>query len=401
MKPGDPDRRGTSGGVRRAGRAAPVARTGADTVAPERLRVAVVSDATPRRNGVGTYYDDLVQHLQGRVKSVRLVSPPPMAEEATGGWRLSMPGDPTQVLFIPWLPRLWREIRTPPPDVIVAPTPGLYGLLAMAAARRLGAAFCVAYHTEFSKLADLYWGDRAAFGAFARWATRTLDAVMFRRATSVLVHNADLLDSVRERGVDEVELVGTPAPPPFLQRPPAPLRDELVTVTFVGRLAPEKRVGRVLEAARALPDVRFRFVGDGPMREEVAACAREAGNVELLGWVERERVLDVLDDTDLVVLPSRHETFGTAAFEGMTRRRPALVSPSCGIVEWPELADGLFRMEPGETLVAAIRRIRALPAAERRRVAERGRAAAMALSARTVDHWVEVLAGVAARVAGE
>ncbi len=362
-----------------------------------RLRVAVISDATPGRNGVGTYYDDLVEHLRGRLGEVRLVSPPPMSREADGGWRFAMPGDPTQKLFLPWVPDLWREVRALDPHVIVSPTPGLYGLLALMLAARTDAAFCVAYHTEFPKLAELYWGDRAGFGRFARWVVRKLDALMFRRGDAVLVHNAELLESVGSRGVDDVELMGTPAPPPFLSRPLRPLGDELRTVTFIGRLAPEKRIGDVVEAAEALPDLSFRFVGDGPAREEVAACAARRENVEFLGWVDRPTVLDVLDGSDLVVLPSRHETFGTAAFEGMARRRLALVSPSCGIVEWPELVDGLYVMEPGENVLEAIERIRRLPAEERREVAERGHDAARRLSAETVDHWVEVLTDVRER----
>jgi len=45
----------TEGGVRSSSRPGPVATTD--------LRLAVVSDATPGRNGVGTYYDDLVELL--------------------------------------------------------------------------------------------------------------------------------------------------------------------------------------------------------------------------------------------------------------------------------------------------------------------------------------------------
>lgn len=43
--------------------------------AAESLRVAVVSDAAAERNGVGTYYHDLVQHLRGRVDRAELFCP--------------------------------------------------------------------------------------------------------------------------------------------------------------------------------------------------------------------------------------------------------------------------------------------------------------------------------------
>ena len=41
----------------------------------EQLRVAVISDATPERNGVGSYYSDLVAQLDGRIGRAELFCP--------------------------------------------------------------------------------------------------------------------------------------------------------------------------------------------------------------------------------------------------------------------------------------------------------------------------------------
>lgn len=357
--------------------------------------MAVVSDSVPGRNGVGTYYDDLGEHLRPRIGVLRLICPPGESREGARGWRLPMPGDATQTLFVPRPEWVREQLCSAAPDVVIAPTPGLFGLLGMVLAGRMDAAFCVAYHTEFPELAEMYWRDRIGLGRVARWLGRSLDSFMFRHASAVLVHNTRLQRSVRRRGVENAELMETPAPPSFLSEPLRPLPDRMRSVTFVGRLAPEKELGQVMEVARALPELDLRIVGDGPLRADVETCASENDNVEAFGWVSRRRVREILDETDLLVLPSRNETFGSAAFEAMTRRRPALVSPHCGITEWKALTPGLFVMEEDERLVEAVARLRRADPRTRLRTAEKGRAAAVELTRRAVDHWVEVLSRAA------
>lgn len=376
-------------------------------VKPGALRVGVLSDAIPGRNGVGTYYDDLVQHLRDHVARVELFCPPtgepgrPDTDGSDGGLSVPMPGDPTQRLHLPAVPELWRELSELRPHVILVGTPGAYGLLGAMKARRLDVPFCFAHHTELSKLADLYWT-----GTFGRAGHRILVAwngAFLRRARTVMVHNEELVDTVRRMGARNVELVGTPISKPFLDLPPRPLDPGLDRACFVGRLAPEKELGQIVAAAEVHADVGFRIVGDGPLREEMDARARALPNLEMVGWVERSRVRELLDETDLLLLPSRYETFGTVALEAMARGRLALVSSQCGIAQWPELARGLFRMAPGEDLAEALSRIRALSPAERQEVADRGRDAALSLNADTVRHIASILARAAdtTRRAGE
>jgi glycosyltransferase involved in cell wall biosynthesis len=101
--------------------------------------------------------------------------------------------------------------------------------------------------------------------------------------------------------------------------------------------------------------------------------------------------MEFMDETDLLVLPSKFETFGTVAFEAMARRRLVLVSPNCGIAQWPELEPGLFQMHEGETLTKAIERLSQMDPAARFAAAETGAAAARAFARHTIDQWVDVL----------
>ena len=367
------------------------------TLDPSGLRVAILSDAIPGRNGVGTYYDDLAAHLRPRVEELRLVTPPRDPEASYGGLRFPLPGDETQALFVPWPWTLRRELTGLRPHVVLAATPSAYGIAGMVLAHATGAGFCVGHHTQLDELADLYW--TSLFGRVTVAALGLWDRLVRRTDATVLVHNAELVDELREGGTRDVRLMGTPTAPGFIDPPVRPLRPEANRVIFVGRLAPEKRVDQVLALARTRPDLHVRVVGDGPLRGEVDAAAADLPNLEALPWVPRARVVELLDDSDLLVLPSVYETFGTAALEAMARGRIAVVSDRCGIGLWPELAPGLVRMAPEEPLVAAVDRVRSATPEERAGRAATARAAAEALTERTVEHWLSVLVGLAAATA--
>lgn len=116
---------------------------------PESMRVVLLCDAIPGRNGGGTYYDDLRDHLETRVQEVLLLGPPADPAEKFPGWTTPMPGDPTQKLYFPSPRRLFQRIRRVAPHVIVSGTPGAFGVLGLLMAALHKAALCVGYHTEY------------------------------------------------------------------------------------------------------------------------------------------------------------------------------------------------------------------------------------------------------------
>ncbi len=107
--------------------------------------------------------------------------------------------------------------------------------------------------------------------------------------------------------------------------------------------------------------------------------------------MERERIVDLLDRSDLMVLPSRFETFGTAAYEAMLRRRLVLVTQGVGLVRWPGLRKGVFVLGDGEDVAAGITRLRDLTGRARAERAETAFRTARAHNDGTMDHWLQVL----------
>lgn len=106
------------------------------------------------------------------------------------------------------------------------------------------------------------------------------------------------------------------------------------TIVFVGRLAPEKGVGMLLEAWRAAAPAGFELliVGTGPQRAELEAAA--VPGVRFAGWVPPHEVRQLLLSARALVFPSIwYETFGLVIVEAMAGGLPVLASDLGGTPE--------------------------------------------------------------------
>jgi glycosyltransferase involved in cell wall biosynthesis len=360
-----------------------------DRLTSQRLRIAVISDAAAGRNGVGTYYEDLVAQLAPLVEDIALLAPGDGAHVDHQLFSIPMPGDSTQRLAYPRIRRLEEFLDEHSPQIVILPTLGAYAIVALRVARRRGIRVCMAHHTNFEKLVELYWPKLLAVPS--RSLLRGLTKWMITRADCVINMNVESLEEAKRNGARWARIVGTPLPSYFFDTPRRPLCSGPFRVLFLGRLAAEKRVDLVLEAAARLPQVQFRVGGDGPMRAQVQAAAHRLPNLDYLGWLNRKDVLQVLDASDVLALPSSLETFGTVALEALARHRLVLVTRECGIAQWTALAEGLFAIEREEDLAGALLRLMRLPSDQRRATAEVGWRAAEQFQQETLNGWLHVL----------
>jgi glycosyltransferase involved in cell wall biosynthesis len=177
----------------------------------------------------------------------------------------------------------------------------------------------------------------------------------------------------------ELVAAGVPAAsvyvvPPFVHGlDPDAAADGPPCVLFVGRLAEAKGVRDAITAWRrsgvALPLV---LAGTGPMRTELEKEATASGEpgIELLGWVERERLSAVYRRAAALVLPSRwQEPFGMVGIEALSFGVPVVAFESGGVGEWHH-GPGLVRWGDTGALARALkkaveRRLLLLPRFER------------------------------------
>jgi glycosyltransferase involved in cell wall biosynthesis len=98
------------------------------------------------------------------------------------------------------------------------------------------------------------------------------------------------------------------------------------------------------------------MVGDGPDRHDAEREAEQLGVAESVQFLGRlDRVTNILQATDLFLLPSQSESFGLAALEAMACGAPAVASRAGGLPEVIE--DGISGiLEPPGSVEAMGRR---------------------------------------------
>lgn len=358
-----------------------------------RLRVSVVSDAVLGRNGVGTYYADLVCHLENLVEQIHLIGPMPERDRTLERFAVPMLGDCTQRLAFPRTRELYRLLESQQPNVIVIPSLGAFSYVALRFARHHHIPVALVNHTSFDHLIDLYWPGR--FSKPLRSALAKVQRWLISKAAGVAAMNVESLREARQMRAPLVRVMGTPIASSFLSTPRSAVSSDPKRIIFVGRLAPEKRLEDIFIAAAKMPEKEFLVAGDGPMKAELLKLTEKLPNLRYLGWLNREQVLKAIDDADALVLPSALETFGTVALEALSRRRFVIVSRQCGISSWPTLSKGLFFIEDGEGLVETLQRLCGMQREAREEHAMQSWLAVEDFHFHTLRGWLRFLVDVA------
>ncbi len=358
------------------------------------LRVVVFSDSFRHRNGVGAYYCDLIDFLRDRVGAIKLVCPGLTAKGKAQGLSIPLPGDSSQRLCLPGLLKAYRAMRELRPHIVIVASPGPYGLLGAFLARRFNAKLCFGYHTQYDQLTELYWNR--VFGALGKRYLAWLDRRFFRWSSAVFTNGKNMIAAAERMGARKIKLIGTPVERSLIKNPPVAIdREQFGPALFVGRLAPEKNLPKILEAARELPEIPFVVAGAGPLAGEVEKAAAVMSNLDYVGWGDRAELLNLLDQRcEMLLLPSQMESFGTVAAEAMARGRTALVSNKCGIIDWPELAGGLEVVDVDKPLAPRIKQLAALPVEQRRERCRTARDCCVKFVEQTITDWLDAFGEV-------
>jgi len=125
------------------------------------------------------------------------------------------------------------------------------------------------------------------------------------------------------------------------------------TITYLGRVAPNKGHEYFIEALGQLPaSVRGKMVGS--ISDEVAdgllSLAEQFGcadRLQLHGWASRAEVVNLLDQTSVFVFPSLWpETLGIVGIEALSRGVPVVASDVGGVSEWCLEGETGYRVPP-------------------------------------------------------
>jgi len=135
-------------------------------------------------------------------------------------------------------------------------------------------------------------------------------------------------------------------------------------VIGVGRLAPQKDpvgfVATIAQVRTSNPTVSGIWVGDGEMRTEVIAMAKQLGvskNLQITGWVDDVR--PYIAASDILLSTSRYESFGYVIPEAFSMERPVVASRITGTIDvvFPEAESLLYLPSDITQATIALRRL--------------------------------------------
>ena len=151
---------------------------------------------------------------------------------------------------------------------------------------------------------------------------------------------------------------------------------ERATVGYAGRIAPFKRVDLLLDAAEAVPELSWVFIGATDRKEASALVEQgnELPNVRFLGFRSGEELATAHQAADILVIPPSAdplERFGTTVlplklFQYLAAGRPLVVGDVADTAELLREGETCLRV-PSDDLPSFIRGIRALAGDPERR----------------------------------
>jgi glycosyltransferase involved in cell wall biosynthesis len=192
--------------------------------------------------------------------------------------------------------------------------------------------------------------DQGYFGEVHSLTERRLDSA---RRVPLTVLSRYMRDELLAAGVPAR---GVHVVPPFVHGlDPGATAGGPPCVLFVGRLAETKGVRDAVDAwRRSGVDLPLVIAGTGPLRGELSSRAARTPGLELLGWVERDRLSALYRRARALLMPSRwQEPFGIAGLEALSFGVPVVAWESGGVGEWHP-GPGLVRWGDVEALARAL-----------------------------------------------
>jgi glycosyltransferase involved in cell wall biosynthesis len=224
-----------------------------------------------------------------------------------------------------------RELRRREPDAVVAQSP--YEAAAALAGRALArshARVVVEVHGDWRTATRLYGSP---FRRLLAPVGDRLSLAALRRADAVRSVSGYTERLVREAGLGRVD--SFPAfmdLDPFLTEPPAPLPEQAQAL-FIGVLEPYKGIDVLAQAwelaAPRVPLANLRIVGSGSRAALVEGLV--GPRVTWDRSLTHEEVAKALDESTVLVLPSRSEGMGRVVVEAQGRGRAVIGSRVGGI----------------------------------------------------------------------
>jgi glycosyltransferase involved in cell wall biosynthesis len=264
-------------------------------------KILFVTDAwIPQVNGVVRVLHAVIPRLEARGYAVTLVEPRQFRT-------IRMPFYPEIRLALFVRREIARIIERERPDAVCIVTEGPLGWAARAACLRRGIPFATWYHSHFQMYVDVR----------LRGLLTPIHALLrrFHAAAAVtMVSTYSLKRELESAGFSNLAIVPLGVDTELFKKSATAPAAPLATPVFLyfSRLAPEKSPEEFLKLD--LPGTKL-VIGDGPLRKKYEK--RYGRTNRFIGYKHGQELVDWLSMADVLVFPSRTETFGLVALEAL------------------------------------------------------------------------------------
>ena len=102
-------------------------------------------------------------------------------------------------------------------------------------------------------------------------------------------------------------------------------------IIFAGRLSKEKGILQLLEMAKGLPnDIHLIILGSGPEENKVKEIAKSKSNVHFLGYQTKQKTIELIRGSDILIQPSILEGISSTILEAMACKTPVIATNTGG-----------------------------------------------------------------------
>jgi glycosyltransferase involved in cell wall biosynthesis len=276
------------------------------------MRILIATDAWPPQvNGVVRSLQSLAANARKLGAEIEFLTPEGFAS-------FPLPTYPSIRCAIPSLREIARRIELAAPDCLHIATEGPIGH----AARRYCLARKIAFSTSYMTRFPEYISARLPVPL--SWSYALLRR-FHAAATVTMVSTRSLIEELGNRGFSHLA-IWTRGVDTDLFRPERAAAIDLPRPIFVtvGRVAVEKNLAAFL--ALDLPGSKL-VIGDGP---QAAELQRRFPNAHFLGQLEGETLAAHVAAADVLVFPSRTDTFGVVQLEALACGVPVAAYPVAG-----------------------------------------------------------------------
>lgn len=330
------------------------------------MRIAWVTETwLPTINGVVTRLAATCPELTRRGHQVLVIAPAGCDEPLDGVHVASMPS--MRIRFIyggqPWglpLPRVRHLLHDFRPDLVHAVNPVLLGWSGVAYARLRGVPLVCSYHTQVARYARFYHLGFAGGPAQALvgWAHRlaNVNVATSRNSCAQLAARGIPNVGLWPGGVD-ADLFHPDRADPGMRARLSGDHPERRLALYIGRLAAEKGIERLLPASEPGGEWHLCLVGDGPAGRELRR--RFAGRqATFVGALAGEELAAAYASADLFAFPSTTDTLGLTLLEALASGLPVVAARTPAAAEVLGDAPGTALVDPtdGASLLSAMER---------------------------------------------